>query len=158
MYQSGDKSPPSKEVQQFRVAAVLGPACGGGVDLRVFDGSIGAVVEEVLDHRAVAVEGGVVQTSAGEIKAARNRVDLRAFFKQEFRSVDVTVHAGVDERVVHDALTILRPRVDAMRKSLAKRPVNPARFGLETSIGIEIAPDEISATQPGSRANVLNLR
>src|ERR1044072_5840157 len=38
------------------------------------------------------------------------------------------------------------------------RPVNPARFGPQTSIRIEIALDQIRATKPSSRANVLNPR
>jgi len=75
------------------------------------------VVQKELDHRAVSVESGVVQAGAGEIEAGRNRVDLRAFFKQQFRSVDVAVHAGVDKRVVDDALTIVRPRFDGRRAS-----------------------------------------
>ena len=116
------------------------------------------MLQKVLDHRAVAVEGGIVQASAFEIKAARNSIDLRTLFKQQLRGVDVAVHAGVHERVVDNALTILRPRVDAVQKSFAKGPVNTPCFGLDASVGIKVTLDQISATEPSGRANVLNLR
>src|SRR6185312_3306827 len=50
------------------------------------------------------------------------------------------------------------PRIDAVQKSFAKGPVNPTRFGLEASVGIEVTLNEISATESCRRANVLNLR
>ena len=89
----------------------------------------------------------------GVIKTAGNNVDLRALFQQQLRGIDVAVHARIDERIVDDALTILRPRIDTIRQRLSfprrlirvsnrveitPRPVNLAGLWLQASIGIEI--------------------
>ena len=47
------------------MAAVVGPAGGGGVDIRVLQGTIRAVGEEKLNHRAMTIERRVMQARAG---------------------------------------------------------------------------------------------
>ena len=69
----------AQQVVKVWVAAVIGPAGGCGVDLGVLYVSIGAVVQEELDHRAMPVERCVMESRAGVIEAARDRIDLGAF-------------------------------------------------------------------------------
>src|SRR5262249_25539053 len=103
----------------------------------------------------MAVEGSVVQARAGVVEATRDRVDLGAFVQQQFRSVDVAVHARVDKSVIHNTLPILRPR-DGFEVS--EWPIDLAGFGFQTSIRIEKAFDQIGTTEPRSDAQILHLR
>lgn len=50
----------AQQVAEIRVAAIFRPTGGGGPNFRVVDGAIGAVVEEEFNHRAMAIESGVV--------------------------------------------------------------------------------------------------
>ena len=91
------------------MAAILGPASRSASDLRIFRVAVGAVVQEEFNHRTVAVEGSVMQSGTGVVKSAGDDIDLSSFVEQQFRRIDLTVHAGVNKSIVDDALPILRP-------------------------------------------------
>src|SRR6478752_7669809 len=58
------------------VAVVVGPFFGELADLRVGNGRVGAQGQQVIDHRAAAVEGGVMKRGAREVETGRDAVDL----------------------------------------------------------------------------------
>ena len=81
------------------------------------------------------------------------------------------MHASVDKCVVDDALAVLRPLVNAIRKTLfacsivirardrfqsTPGPIDLAGLGPETPVGIEISFDQICATQSSGDPQVLH--
>src|SRR6185312_9711908 len=120
-----------------------------------------------------AVERCVVKRGSGEVETSGDRVDFRSPLQQQLGRLDVAVHAGINEGVVDNVLTIvLEGGILRRQFSLAFRvvvrgsddaeiapgPVDPAGFWQKATVECEEGCDQVRPTQSGGGAEVVNLR
>jgi hypothetical protein len=97
----------------FQVVARFGPSGWCSADLYILDIGIRTMDKQEVDHRPVAEVCGVMQAGAGVIESSGNGVDPGPLIQEQIGGRDVTANAGVNECVINDALTIVRPGREA---------------------------------------------